>query len=202
MKKARYIRISSKTQSSLRQEKKAYPDELIYMDIVSGSVPFNQRPAGMKLLCDILIQDISYITFSDISRCGRNTLDVIKTLKHFQDRGIVVKIENLGIESMINGKPNPVFGLLTTVLAEINSMERLTLLERQREGIDAAIAANPDKYKGRVKGSVESDKVVLAKYPAAVKAIKNHPELSLRKLAKLGECSENTIKKLKAIIKN
>jgi DNA invertase Pin-like site-specific DNA recombinase len=200
MKKARYIRTSSKSQSSLRQEKKAYPDELIYMDVISGSVPFNQRPAGMKLLCDILIQDIKYITFHDISRAGRNTIDVLNTLKHFQDRGITVKIENLGIESMIEGKPNPVFNLLTTVLAEIYSMERTTLLERQQEGI--AIAKANGTYTGRVKGSVESDKIVLAKYPAAVKAIKNHPELSLRKLAKLGECSENTIKKLKAIIKN
>lgn len=204
MKKARYIRVSSKGQSSLRQEQKAHPDEKIYLDIISGSIPFNERPKGKELLFDIAIGAINYVTFHDISRAGRNTIDVLHTLKHFEKSGVVVKIDNLGLESIIEGKPNPVFSLLTTVLAEIYSMERNTLLERQKEGI--AIAKANGVYTGRVRGSVESDDEVLAKYPDAVKAIKKYPDNSLRELAKLSvskdgkKVSMNTIKKLKAIL--
>lgn len=198
MKKARYIRVSSKGQSSLRQEQKAHPDEVIYLDIISGSIPFNERPEGKKLIEAIDAGEINYISFHDISRAGRNTIDVLTTLKYFESKGVTVKIDNLGLESIIDGKPNPVFSLLTTVLAEIYSMERETLLERQREGI--AIAKANGVYTGRVVGSVESDDEVLAKYPDAVKAIKKYPDGSLRELAKLGDCSMNTIKKLKGIL--
>lgn len=200
MKKARYIRISSKGQSTLRQEQKAHPDEVIYMDIISGSIEFKKRPEGKKLIEAIEAGEINYITFHDISRAGRNTIDVLSTLKYFDSKDVTVKIENLGMESRKDGKPTPVFSLLTTVLAEVYSMERETLLERQREGIE--IAKKKGIYTGRVKGSTESNDEVLAKYPDAVKAIKKYPDSSLRELAKLGGCSMNTIKKLKGILDN
>ena len=43
-------------------------------------------------------------------------------------------------------------------------MEREALLERQREGIAAAIAKNPDTYKGRIKGTIDTDDEVLGKH--------------------------------------
>lgn len=198
MKKARYIRVSSKGQSSLRQAKISNPDEVIYLDIISGSIPFKERPEGKKLIEAIDAGQINYVSFHDISRAGRNTIDVLTTLKYFDSKDVTVKIENLGLESRKDGKPTPLFSLLTTVLSEVYSMERETLLERQREGI--AVAKLNKVYTGRVKGSVESDDEVLAKYPDAVKAIKKYPDGSLRELAKLGDCSMNTIKKLKGIL--
>lgn len=204
MKKSRYIRVSSKGQSSLRQAKISNPDEVIYLDIISGSIPFKERPEGKKLIEAIDAGEINYVSFHDISRAGRNTIDVLTTLKYFESKGVTVKIDNLGLESIIDGKPNPVFSLLTTVLAEIYSMERETLLERQKEGI--AIAKAKGTYKGRVKGTTEDDNEILTKYPNAVKAIKNNPNHSLRDLAKLSvskdgkKVSMNTIKKLKGIL--
>jgi hypothetical protein len=50
MNKARYIRQSSKTQTNLRQLAKAHPDETLYIDIISGSIPFAERPEGKKLI--------------------------------------------------------------------------------------------------------------------------------------------------------
>ena len=50
MKKARYIRQSSKSQTNLRQLAKAHPDETLFIDIISGSVPFAERPEGKKLI--------------------------------------------------------------------------------------------------------------------------------------------------------
>ena len=49
---------------------------------------------------------------------------LISKLSYFQIKDVVVKIENLGLESIVNGKVNPIFNLITTVISEINSLER------------------------------------------------------------------------------
>ena len=42
-----------------------------------------------------------------------------------------MKIDNQGLESMVEGKENPTFKLIVSVLANIAEMERATLRERQ-----------------------------------------------------------------------
>ena len=49
-KKGRYIRQSTSQQSNLRQLAKSHPDEKLFIDIISGSIPFGDRPAGKKLI--------------------------------------------------------------------------------------------------------------------------------------------------------
>ena len=119
MNKARYIRQSTKGQSNLRQLHKAHPDEELFIDIISGSVPFIQRPEGKKLIEAVEAGEINYVSFHAIDRAGRNTINVLQTLQYFYDKGVVVKIDNLGLESMINGKSNPVFQLLSIILSEL-----------------------------------------------------------------------------------
>ena len=50
MKKARYIRQSTKNQTNLRQLAKAHPDEELFIDIISGSIPFAERTEGKRLI--------------------------------------------------------------------------------------------------------------------------------------------------------
>jgi DNA invertase Pin-like site-specific DNA recombinase len=203
MHKARYIRQSSKSQTNLRQLAKAHPDEVLFIDIISGSIPFAERPEGKKLIEAVEAGSITYLTFHDLSRAGRSTLDVLTTLSYFQDKGVIVKIENLGLESIINGKSNPIFNLITTVLSEINSLERSTLLERQAEGIAQAKLRNA--YKGRIKGTTDTPEQTLEKHKRTIKVLKANPTLSLRDIAKLAsdtdyKVSANTVKKIKGLL--
>lgn len=205
MKKARYIRQSTKNQTNLRQLIKAHSDETLFIDIISGSAPFAERPEGKKLIEAIEAGEIDYLSFHAIDRCGRNTINVLQTLQYFYDKGVVVKIDNLGLESMINGKANPVFNLLTTILSELSSLEKSSLLERQKEGILAARQRNPFLYKGRQLGTMDSMEVTLSKHKRTVKALKTNPTLSLRQIAKLSSDSDykvsaNTVKKVKEIL--
>ncbi len=205
MNKARYIRQSSKTQTNLRQLAKAHPDETLYIDIISGSIPFAERPEGKKLIEAVEDGSITYLTFHDLSRAGRSTIDVLTTLSYFQNKGVIVKIDNLGLESIVNGKVNPIFNLITTVLSEINSLERTTLLERQAEGVLQARLRGA--YKGRVQGTTDSLEATLEKHKRTIKALKSNPTLSLRDIAKLAsdtdyKVSANTVKKVKAILKS
>jgi DNA invertase Pin-like site-specific DNA recombinase len=196
--KARYLRQSTATQSNLRQLAKAHADEELFIDVVSGSVPFKEREAGLRLFTAIENGRINYLTIHAIDRAGRNTIEVLTFLKFCFDKGVTVKIENLGIESIINGKPNPIFNLITTILAELATLEKSSLLERQKEGI--AQAKLLKKYKGRVKGSVISKEQLLEIHKKVVREIKANPNLSCRKIATLSGVAPNTVRKVKALL--
>jgi DNA invertase Pin-like site-specific DNA recombinase len=203
MKKARYIRQSTKNQTNLRQLAKAHPDEILFIDIISGSIPFAERPEGKRLIQSIESDLVDFVTFHDLSRAGRSTVDVLTTLNYFQSKGVIVKIDNLGLESIIEGKVNPIFNLITTVLSEIYSLERTTLLERQAEGI--AQARLRGAFKGRVKGTIDSPELTLEKHKRTIRALKANPTFSLRDIAKLAsdadyKVSANTVKKVKKIL--
>nr|WP_315240209.1 recombinase family protein [uncultured Flavobacterium sp.] len=205
--KARYIRISTASQSTLRQLAKAHADEKLFIDICSGSIPFSERPEALKLNYEIVMGRVDTISVSSVDRLGRNSFDVQKMLNHFQSYNINVFIDNLGISSIVNGKPNSIFKIITDVLANVASMEKEALLERQREGIQAAMRNNPDKYRGRLKGTIDTDQEILTKHRSLVKIIKANPKLSLRSLAKLSvdkekryQASPNTVKKIKKIL--
>lgn len=205
MKKARYIRQSTKNQTNLRQLAKAHPDEELFIDIISGSTPFAERPEGKKLIEAVEAGQVSYVSFHAIDRAGRNTINVLQTLQYFYDKGVLVKIDNLGLESMINGKANPVFNLITTILSELSSLEKTSLLERQAEGIHQAKLLG--LYKGRVEGTLDTPEQTLAKHKRVVKTLKTNPTLSLRQIAKLAsdvdyKVSPNTVKKVKELMSN
>ena len=205
MNKARYIRQSTSQQSNLRQLAKAHADEKLFVDIISGSVPFAERPQGKLLIDAVIAGEVDYISFHAIDRAGRNTIDVLQTLQFLFDKGVIVKIENLGLESMINGRANAIFNLLTIILSELSSLEKSSLLERQAEGI--AQARLRGAYKGRIKETKDTAEVTLAKHNRVVKVIKSNPSMSLRDLAKLAtdkdkgyKVSPNTVKKVKEIL--
>jgi DNA invertase Pin-like site-specific DNA recombinase len=194
--KARYNRISTANQNIERQLAKQNPDETLYNDVVSGSVPFNEREKGSQLAQDIVNGKISYVAVSSICRLGRNLHDIINTLEFFKNHGVVTSVDNLGLVSMVNGKKNPSFDLIISVMAGVSEMERLSLLERQSEGI--AIAKAKGAYKGRVRGSVETKEEVLKKYKSVVRLL--NESLSLRKTAKLADVSLGTVQKVKNLM--
>lgn len=197
--KARYIRVSTLNQKIERQLERQYSAEKIYIDKISGSIPFNQRPSAKELLNDIGKSEIHYISVSSIDRLGRNTLDVLQTIEKLHKSNICLKVDNLGLESLVEGKENPTFKLIISVLANISEMERNSILERQREGIQ--IAKINGTYKGRLKDTTESTEEFLAKYPTVINYLKRKNPPTIIEIAKLTDCSKNTVQKVKNKIK-
>ncbi|PWN60064.1 recombinase family protein [Chryseobacterium oncorhynchi] len=196
--KARYIRVSTLNQKIERQLEKQYPDEKIYIDKLSGSIPFSERVYAKELLKAVEENKIRYISVSSIDRLGRNTLDVLQTIEKFHKNNICLKVDNLGLESWVNGKENPTFKLIISVLANISEMERNSLLERQKEGI--AIAKAKGTYKGRLKNTTESVDEFLAKYPNVIHYLNKKNPPTIIEIAKLTDCSKNTVQKVKKYI--
>lgn len=196
--KARYNRISTANQSIERQILKQHSDEKLYNDIVSGTVIFEERVQGKKLIQDIINGEIKYVSVSSICRLGRNLHDIVSTLDFFYSNNVILRVDNLGIESMVNGKKNPTFDLIVSVMANVAVMERETLLERQREGI--AIAKAKGVYKGRERGSAEPKDVFLNRNKKIVKLLNEDNNLSLRMIAKISDVSLGTVQKVKSIL--
>jgi len=67
----KYIRISTTEQNTDRQEKF---DGKVYIDKISGSTPFAERPQAKKLLSN---KEITEVHVHSIDRLGRNTLDIM-----------------------------------------------------------------------------------------------------------------------------
>ena len=195
MKKARYNRISSPNQKLERQLARNNPDEIIYNDVVSGAVAFKERKKGQELMKAIEAGSIDYISVAAVDPLGRNLYDVLTTLEYFTEKNVVLRVDNLGLESMVNGKPNQVFKLIVSVLGNVAEMERANLRERQFEGIRLAKAKGV--YKGRERGTSMNDDEFLEKYKNVVKEIKNHETLPIRKVAKITGVSVGTVQRVK-----
>ena len=197
MKKARYNRISSPNQKLERQLVRNHPNEIIFNDVVSGAVAFREREKGKELLQAIEDGVTDFVSVAAVDRLGRNLYDVLTTLEYLNEKGVVLRVDNLGLESMVDGKPNQVFKLIVSVLGNVAEMERANLRERQLEGI--AVAKAKGVYKGRQRGSSMDTQQLLEKYRHVTKEIKNHPDLPVRKLAKITSVSVGTAQRIKKI---
>lgn len=194
--KARYNRISTGNQNIARQLVRQNPDEVLYNDVVSGSVQFKDRANGQKLINDIEQGKINFVVVSSIDRLGRNLQDIINTIEYFKLKNVIIRVDDLGIESMLNGRYNELFGLLVAVVGSLAQNERTNLLSRQAEGV--AIAKANGVYKGRVLGSADSVETILNKHKEVVKFLKQGN--SLRNTAKLANVSVPTVQKVKKLI--
>jgi len=150
----------------------------------------------MKLLNDIEKGNITEIHIASLDRLGRNILDLLTMIEYFNSKSINLFVENIGMYSMIDGKPNPTFRMIASVLGNVAEMERDNMLERQKAGIE--LAKLQGKYKGRLYGSRMTDEEFLKKYKKVEVELQNGE--SLRRAAKLGGCSLGVAQKVKRLM--
>jgi DNA invertase Pin-like site-specific DNA recombinase len=196
MSKVKYIRVSTEEQNTGRQEVNAKEFSKTYTDKVSGSVKFTERKEAKKLLADIEAGLVSEVHILSVDRIGRSIIDLLTTVEFFNQKSIKLFVENIGMYSLIDNKPNPSFNMIVSVLGNVSEMERNNMLERQRQGIEIAKANGT--YKGRLYGTRMTDEEVLSKYKIVVRELKNGE--SLRRASKIGGCSLGTAQKIQRLI--
>ena len=189
----KYIRVSTIEQNTDRQEKF---DGKIYTDKISGSTPFAERPKAKKLLSN---KDITEVHVHSIDRLGRSTLDIMQTIQNFTSKGINVVSEKEGLNTIIDGKENPIAKMMIGILGTLAEFELSRGRESKAEGI--ANAKLKGVYMGRKKGTTESiDKFVnKASTQAILKYLKQNE--STKRTALLSKTSEGTVKKVKKLIR-
>jgi DNA invertase Pin-like site-specific DNA recombinase len=192
--RVKYIRVSTIEQNTDRQDDFK---GLTYKDKCSGSIAFKNRKEASKLLAN---NDVTEILVHSIDRLGRNTIDIMNTIQDFTDRGINVVSQKEGLQTILDGKENPIAKMMIGILGTLAEFELTRIKERQLEGITKAKAKGV--YVGRSRGSAESVEVFMSK--ASTKAILKYLKMneSISRTAKLSSTSTGSVKKVKKMIKD
>jgi len=135
------MRISYRRTSTINQtgerfklDKSNY-DLILFDKGVSGKIPFNEREKGRELVKLVNQGKVSELVVEELSRLGRNTIDVLLTLQYLEEYQVNVVVRNMGnLQSTVNGKKNPVWNLITSVMSSLYEMERENILERTEMG--------------------------------------------------------------------
>jgi DNA invertase Pin-like site-specific DNA recombinase len=195
--KVKYNRISSLSQTGDRYTLDKDHYDLVLMDKVSGKIDFKNRPKGKELTQLVEEGRVTEIVTEEFSRLGRNTGDVIRTLEWLDEKGVNVVIRNLGIQSRPNGKKNPIWKMISSVLSSIYEMELENIKERTLTG--RMVYVQNGGRLGRPHGSVETELKFLQKEQTKniVKSLKKG--LTIREISKIVDTSTKTIIKTKKL---
>lgn len=150
-----YARVSSKEQNLDRQleafKSIGAKDRDIICDKESGK---NLNRDGYQALKTAILRTGDTLVIKSLDRLSRNKSDIKNELQYFKDNGIRLKIIDLPTTMMeLQKEQSWVFDMVNNILIEvlgtIAEQERLTIRQRQSEGIAAAKAKG--KYLGRPK---------------------------------------------------
>jgi DNA invertase Pin-like site-specific DNA recombinase len=165
-----------------------------YKEKDSGRIPFKEREKGAQLMEAIEEGRIKEVYVHDLSRLGRNALDVLNTVKYFTSKGVNLVSEKEGIKTLNeDGSENLIASMIIGILSTLSEWDYNKIRENQREGI--AIAKAAGRYLGRKKGSGMSSEEYLHKHRKVVKLLK--AKNSLRNTAKICDVSLSTVQKVK-----
>ena len=131
----KYIRVSTPEQNTSRQEDGLIP----IVDICSGSIPFEDREAGQELMKRTQLGYVKSISVHSIDRLGRNTLDILTTIKWFTRQQVNIISQKEGLQTLLeDGTENPTAKLMVGILGTLAEFELSRIKERQAEGIKKA----------------------------------------------------------------
>lgn len=146
-----YVRVSTSDQasdekSSLAEQERRIrgcasmrsddPDVTIFSDPgVSGSMPLDQRPGGIKLLASLKQGDT--LIAAKLDRLFRSTSDALNSVDAFHKQGIDVILLDISTEPISS---NGVGRLFFSILASVAEFERWRIAERLADGRSAKVA--------------------------------------------------------------
>lgn len=173
----------------------------VFANKVSGAKSTEERTEIQEMIAYIKTNHIQRVVVLEISRLGRNTLEALKVIQVLNENGVSLYIKNYNLETLNpDGKPNPVASLITTILLEIASMERLTIQERMASGRDKYIAkCRKEGVKmGRPSSYRKSDDEYKEQYSKEISLLRKG--ISLRNINAITGTSVGTLRKLQAFV--
>lgn len=167
--------------------------EAIFAEKVSGAKKNIERIELMNMISYINSHNINKVLITELSRLGRDTLQVLQTIEILNQNRVSVFIQNYNIETLTpEGEINPMSQFLVTILAEVARMERKTIRERVASGYQNFL--NNGGKVGRKMGYTKSDEAMREEYGEEIRLLKRG--YSLRNTSKLTGTSINTLRKL------
>lgn len=204
MKVVLLCRVSTNAQDYSRQvneltafcQQAGWTIEKIFANKVSGAKKNEERQEILDMIEFVETHSVDRVCVLEISRLGRNTLEALKVIQLLNEHGICLYVKNYNLETIINGKINPVASLICTILLEIAQMERLTIKERMKSGREQYIAkCRKEGIKmGRPATYRKTDEAMKIQYAKEISLLRKG--LSLRQINAITGTSIMTIRKL------
>ena len=168
--------------------------EKIFEEHISGAKKLEERQVLQECITYCIDHSVRFLLLSELSRLGRSTLQVLRSLEKLHEAKVSVFIQNLGIYSLLDdGRVNPIASILITVLAEMSNIERSNIQYRLNSG-RAQYIANGGKL-GRKVGYLKPVEELKEEYKNAIALLRKG--YSVRAVAKLEGVSTTTIQKVK-----
>ena len=167
---------------------------------ISGAKKNHERPVLQECLTYCIEEKVDVLLLSELSRLGRNVDEVLANIRFAKENRLNVYFQKEGISIYgTDGKENPYLTIMIAVLGTCAQMERENIHYRLQSGrkvyVDKNLAATGKSGLGRKEGYRKSVETKKEEYKEALKLLRaGYP---IRKVAKLTEVSESTIKRLK-----
>jgi len=207
MKVVIYSRVSTHLQDYKRQtqELNEFSNKMgwvvlkTFEEKVYGGKENEARPKLMEMIDFVKENQVDKVLCWEMSRIGRNTIEVLKTIKLLNDNCISLYIKNYNIETL-NDKceVNPLSQFMIQILTSVSEMEKSTIRQRIKSGYDNFI--NSGGKVGRKPGFRKNTEVLLNENKDVVKLLKeNYP---VRKIMILTDKSSGTVMKIKKLVES
>ena len=167
---------------------------------ISGAKRNEERAVLSECIEYAVSNRVDVILFSELSRCGRAVWEVLDTIRTLKDNGINAYFQKEGLSLFSeDGSENVYLAVMLSVLCVCSQIERESIYYRLQSGrrvyVDKNLAETGKSGLGRKVGYRKPVEKKKEEYKEALKLLRaGYP---IRKVAKLTDVSESTVKRLK-----
>ena len=167
---------------------------------ISGAKKIHERPVLQECLTYCIEEKIDVLLVSELSRLGRNVDEVLANIRFAKDNHLNINFQKEGISIYgADSKENPYLTIMIAVLGTCAQMERENIQYRLQSGrkgyVERNLTETGKSGLGRKVGYRKPMEKKKEEYKEVLKLLRAcYP---IRKVAKLTDVSESTVKRLK-----
>ena len=166
----------------------------IFEEHISGAKKNEERQVLTDCIQYCISNSVNYLLLSELSRLGRSTLQVLRSLDILHEAKVSVYIQNIGLYTLqANVDINPIASIIVTILAEMANIERSGIVYRLNSG-RANYISRGGKL-GRKVGSVKTEDKMKDEYKEVIALLKKG--YSIRNIAKLQHVGVSPVQRVK-----
>ena len=167
---------------------------------ISGAKKNHERPILQECLTYCVEEKIDVLLLSELSRLGRNVDEVLANIRYAKENHLNIYFQKEGISIYgCDEKENPYLTIMIAVLGTCAEMERENIHYRLQSGrkvyVDKNLATTGKSGLGRKEGYRKPTETKKEEYKEVLKLLRGG--YAIRKVAKLTDVSESTVKRLK-----
>ena len=162
------MRVKYQRTSTMEQHGERFGMDTEHYDLVlfdrgiSGTKPFRERTNGIKIITLVEQGKLEELIVPELRDIGRNAFDTISVLDFMEKHNVTVTIQSLGnLKSIVEGKKNPLWTLVSSIMSSLYQMELENLKLRTHMGRQSYIMKGGKL--GRKIGSSENDSSFMMK---------------------------------------